>query len=78
MVQEAEHQHLDEELVVALETVPVQMLHGDNLFGVLEEPFVHPSEVAFSEQVLRAEPVRRGAQLTERQRPTGHVLVANP
>ncbi|ONM06552.1 hypothetical protein ZEAMMB73_Zm00001d032987 [Zea mays] len=28
------------------------MLHGDNLFGVLEEPFVHPSEVAFSEQVL--------------------------
>jgi hypothetical protein len=76
VVKEAEHEHLDEELAVALEPVPVQLLHGDHLFGVPEDSLVHAPESALPEQVSLAEPVGRSAQLPERQRPAGHVLVA--
>jgi hypothetical protein len=71
VVEQAEHQHLHQELVVALNAVPVQLLHGHRLLpaaAALQPAPVHAPEPALAQQALRTEVARRGGELPVRER----------
>lgn len=78
VVQQAQHEDLNKKLPVALQSISIELLYGDNLVDALQVPLVDPAEATLPEKAVGPETVGRRRELPEGEGLRGNVAVLGP